>query len=77
MTITELLQRLSQIKIEIAWDKETAHKLADQALLDYINDAGVSAAWNDLVATAATEPTPGQIESWAFRKWLKSKWGVK
>lgn len=65
MTIPELLQQLSQIKLELSWDKEAAHKMADQALLDYINDAGVTSAWNDLVNTAATEPTPGQMESWA------------
>lgn len=46
MTKEELIKRLREINDTMGHDAEAAHGDADDALLDYINDDEVRAAWD-------------------------------
>ena len=46
MTIDELIEKLKAIRQAGDWDRESNHIEADKALLEYINDPNVTAAFN-------------------------------
>ncbi len=46
MTKQELIEKLEEIAINDKYDEESAHIHADYALLEYINDEAVTAAYD-------------------------------